>query len=291
MNISLYDIATTGNIKWGTFALAGLVERYMVIDFHAHIYPEKIAGKAVSNIGEFYKIPVQCEGTVRDLLARGEAGGIGAFVVFSAAAVPAQVGSINNFIAGVCDGQKGKGIALTGFGTLHPGMENPGEEIERMRGLGLKGVKFHPDMQQFDIDDERMMKIYALLEGKFPVIFHTGDYRYGYSHPARLAGVLDAFPKLKVVAAHFGGWSLFDLALEYLKDRHCYFDVSSSIPFLGKRRTEELIGIYGAERILFGSDYPMWDPAGCLKTFGELNLRDRERDMILRENAERLLCV
>jgi predicted TIM-barrel fold metal-dependent hydrolase len=262
----------------------------MVIDFHAHIYPEKIAGKAVSNIGEFYKIPVQCEGTVRDLLERGEAGGIGAFVVFSAAAVPAQVGSINNFIAGVCNEQKGKGIALTGFGTLHPDMENPGAEIERMKDLGLKGVKFHPDMQQFDIDDERMMKIYALLEGKFPVIFHTGDYRYGYSHPARLAGVLDAFPKLKVVAAHFGGWSLFDLALEYLKDRRCYFDLSSSIPFLGKRRTEELIGIYGVERILFGSDYPMWDPADCLKTFGELNLKDRERDMILRENAERLLC-
>jgi predicted TIM-barrel fold metal-dependent hydrolase len=296
----------------------------MIIDFHAHIYPEKIAARAVANICAFYNIPMGCDGTVKGLLEFGIQGGgslppgpqpccgpapsageaprnapppagaahygaprrcIDRFVVFSAAAAPGQVVSINNFIARTA----AEHPELTGFGTLHPDFEDSQGEIDRLMGLGLRGLKFHPDMQLFHIDDERMMKIYALAEGKLPIVFHTGDYRYEYSHPARLARVLDAFPRLCAVAAHFGGWSLFDLALEYLKDRFCYFDVSSSIPYLGKKRAAELIHIYGAERFLFGSDYPMWDPRRCLEDFYALDLSGGERELILHENAERIL--
>ena len=259
----------------------------MVIDFHAHIYPEKIAGRALTNVWEFYKIHMQLDGTVGTLLENGRRGGIDRFVVFSPAAVPEQVRSINDFIAGVCREHP----ELTGFGTLNQDMQNPGEEIERLAGLGLKGVKFHPDMQRFNIDDKRMMEIYAALEGRLPVIFHTGDYRYPFSHPARLAKVLDHFPKLTAVAAHFGGWSLFDIAMDHLLDRFCYFDVSSSLPFLGKRRALELIRVYGAERFLFGSDYPMWDPAASLVDFLELNLSGSERDLILYKNACAVLGI
>jgi hypothetical protein len=299
----------------------------MVVDFHSHIYPEKIAAKAVVSTEAFYTIPARGRGTPDDLAAAGRKGGIDRFVVFSAAAVPAQVVSINSYIASVCAGRENAGReragvagradvtgradvagragadkaggtniggdagapAFTGFGTLHPGMEDPGGEVERIIGLGLRGVKFHPDMQKFNIDDERMMKIYAILEGKLPVIFHTGDYRYVYSHPARLAPVLDAFPRLTVIAAHFGGWSLFDLALEYFQERRCYFDLSSSIPYLGHRRAEELIRIYGAERMLFGSDYPIWDPGECLKEFLELKLNSAEQERILSGTALEIL--
>jgi predicted TIM-barrel fold metal-dependent hydrolase len=267
----------------------------MVIDFHSHIYPDKIAARAVENICAFYTIPMVCDGTVNGLLsftnayAKPQAGpaadSIDRFVVFSAAAAPGQVVSINNFIARTVQEHP----ELTGFGTLHPDFEDPAAEIERLMGLGLKGLKFHPDMQLFNIDDERMMKIYALAEGRLPIVFHTGDYRYEYSHPKRLARVLDAFPHLVAVAAHFGGWSLFDLALEYLKDRFCYFDVSSSIPFLGNKRAAELIRIYGAERFLFGSDYPMWDPRRCLRDFRELDLSIEEQELILHKNAERII--
>jgi predicted TIM-barrel fold metal-dependent hydrolase len=263
----------------------------MVIDFHSHIYPDKIAARAVESICAFYTIPMVCDGTVNGLLeyAKPQAGAAGdsidRFVVFSAAAAPGQVVSINNFIAKTVQEHP----QLIGFGTLHPDFEDPAVEIERLMGLGLRGLKFHPDMQLFNIDDERMMKIYALAEGRLPIVFHTGDYRYEYSHPKRLARVLDAFPRLVAVAAHFGGWSLFDLALEYLKDRFCYFDVSSSIPFLGNKRAAELIRIYGAERFLFGSDYPMWDPCRCLRDFRELDLSAEEQELILHKNAERII--
>lgn len=256
-----------------------------IIDFHTHIYPEKIASKVVASIGEFYHIPMQGDGTVEGLLESGRRGGISRFVVFSAAAVPGQVQAINDYIAGACS----KHPQFTGFGTLHPDMENPQDEIERLITLGLRGIKFHPDMQRFAIDDDRMMGIYAALEGRLPIIFHTGDYRYSYSHPSRLARVLDNFPKLCAIAAHFGGWSIYDIAYDYFLKRHCYFDVSSSLSFIGPRRAAELIHSYGAERFLFGSDFPMWDPAACLEEFMTLALSDSEKEQILWKNAQGIL--
>jgi predicted TIM-barrel fold metal-dependent hydrolase len=253
----------------------------MVIDCHAHIYPEKIAAKAVVNIGKFYTLPMRCGGTPGDLLDCGRRGGVGRFIVFSAAAVPDQVRSINDYIASVVR-EHGE---FTGFGTLHRDLADPLGEIERVISLGLRGIKLHPDMQRFNIDDPGMMDLYAAMEGRLPVVFHTGDYRYDYSHPCRLARVLDRFPRLITLAAHFGGWSMPDLALEYLKDRFCYLDISSSLPGLGFRRAEELIRIYGAGRVLFGSDYPMWDPGLCLKEFMELRLSAEERERILYKNA------
>jgi predicted TIM-barrel fold metal-dependent hydrolase len=257
----------------------------MVIDCHSHIYPEKIAPRAVASIGEFYHLPMAGAGAPEDLLTRGRRGGIDRFIVFSAAISPGQVPRINDYIAGVCSAHP----EFTGFGTLHRDMDNPAAEIDRIIALGLRGVKFHPDMQLFPIDDPVLMDIYALLEGRLRVIFHTGDYRFEYSHPARLARVLDAFPRLQTVATHFGGWSLFDLALEYLQDRPCFLDVSSSLPYLGLRRAAELIHIYGPDRFLFGSDYPIWDPGLCLQDFLRLDLRDQERELILSENPRRFL--
>lgn len=257
----------------------------MVIDCHVHIYPEKIAAKALANVWEFYRIPMQMNGTVGALLENGRAGGIDRFVVFSPAAVPGQVRSINDFIASVCREHP----SLIGFGALHHEMDKPLDEIERLAGLGLKGIKLHPDMQRFNIDDDCMMDIYAALEGRLPVIFHTGDYRYSFSHPSRLARVLDRFPKLVTVAAHFGGWSMFDIAMDHLYSRRCYFDIASSLPFLGLRRARELIHIYGVERFLFGSDYPMWNPAACLEDFYRLNLTGHEQDLILCGNALAML--
>ncbi|MDR1913090.1 MAG: amidohydrolase family protein [Clostridiales bacterium] len=260
----------------------------MIVDFHAHVYPEKVADKALTGISKFYMIPLHrdSKGTADNLRSLGLNAGIDKFVIHSVAQVPSQVININDFIARTVNTYPDHFI---GFGTLHPGFDNCPEEIQRLKNLGLRGVKIHPDVQQFAIDDVRMLDIYARLEGNIPVLIHTGDYRYDYSHPKRLARVLDMFPDLVVIAAHFGGWSIWDLALEYLEHRFCYLDISSSIMFLGNRRATELIRVYGAERILFGSDYPMWSPGDELERFNTLDLTDDEKDMILSRNALRIL--
>lgn len=257
----------------------------MIIDSHAHIYPEKIAKKATESVGAFYTIKTKCGGTAEELLTRGKKAGISRYLVHSAAQNPLQVKSINDFISNTCREHP----EFIGFGTLHMDLDNPEEEIERMETLGIMGVKMHPDIQQFNIDDERMHKIYSILENRLPILMHCGDYRYTYSHPMRLKNILTRFPKLTVIAAHFGGWSLFDLAVEYLKDTKCFLDISSSVMFLGNKRSEELINIYGAERILFGSDYPMWDPAEELENFYKLNINSTDRELILYKNISALL--
>jgi len=100
---------------------------------------------------------------------------------------------------------------------------------------------------------------------------------------------LQEFPNLVANCAHFGGWSIYDLAVEYLEDEHCFMDLSSSAVYLGPRRTTELIRIYGPERILFGSDYPMWNPAEEVERFYLNNLSSKEQEQVLWHSAEAYL--
>lgn len=256
-----------------------------IIDFHAHIYPPKISRKAVASIGGFYALDVEGDGTPDALIKSGKKADISSFVVHSVAISPKNVISINDFIAGEC----AKNPHFIGFGTLHPDMEDPLSEIGRIKKLGLKGIKLHPDFQRFNMDDRKMNRIYDALQGDLPVLFHCGDYRYSFSHPKRLISVLSLFPKLTAIAAHFGGWSIFDIAVEHLKNTDCYLDTSSSIMFLGKERSKELIRLYGAERFVFGSDFPMWNPENELQRYFNLELTQQENRLILHDNAARIL--
>ena len=257
-----------------------------VIDFHTHIYPEKISDKAVKSVGDFYNIEMNEDGTANSLIEKGKANGISGYVVCSVAIDGNHVEAINNYISSECNAHS----EFHGLAATH--LEYPDKigEMERAVQMGLKGVKIHPDTQKFYIDDKGMYELYDYLQEKeLPILIHTGDYRYDFSHPRRLKKVLTDFPKLKAVAAHFGGWSLYDLALEYLLDTNCYVDTSSAITYLGTKRAEELINLYGAERVLFGTDFPMWSADGELAHFEKMNLSESQLELIMHKNAERLL--
>ena len=256
-----------------------------IIDVHCHIFPEKIAAKAVASVGKFYNIEMTGLGLVSDLLALQTKAGISASVVHSVALRVENVKSINDFVASSAH----ENPSLVGFATMHHDFENPEAEVERCISLGLKGFKLHPDSQGVNADDPRLMRLYEIIAGRLPLILHCGDYRWDNSHPRRIREILRAFPKLVLNAAHFGGWSLYDLAVEYLEHENCFMDVSSASVYLGPRRTSELIHIYGSERILFGSDYPMWNPLEEVERFMQNDLSNTEREMICHHNAERFL--
>lgn len=257
-----------------------------IFDFHTHIYPEKIAAAAVENVGKFYNVPTMaCDGTVDTLLDIGEQAGISKFLVCSVATSPKHVDSINRFIAD----QAKEYDELYGFGTVHPDMEHPEEVIQGIMDAGLKGIKIHPETQGFNVDDPKLFAICDLFRGKLPLLIHCGDYRYDNSHPCRLVHLLHNFPDLTVIAAHFGGWSIHDLAVEYLENENCYMDCSSTSFLTGPRRMKELIRHYGAQRMLFGSDYPMWNPKFELNRFLSLGLTDHENELILQNNPRRIL--
>ncbi len=259
-----------------------------LIDFHAHIYPEKIAQKAVESVGNFYHIPMDGNGTAEHLLSQGKEFSVSGYVVHSVAVDENHVQTVNNYIASECE----KHQEFHGFGTMHAAYGDKIGELKRMQELGLKGVKIHPDTQYYNMNDDRMDEVYDYLQKEqLPLLIHCGDYRYDYSHPRRLKDILNRFPKLTVVAAHFGGWSVWDLALEYLKDANCYLDTSSSIPMLGTVRAEELIRLYGAERIVFGTDFPMWVLKDELEFFDKMSLNEKERELIFYQNAAKILKI
>lgn len=266
-----------------------LAGRY-VIDAHCHIYPERIAARAVRGTDEFYGLHSLCKGTAQDLVEEGVAHGVDHFVIQSVATTPKQVTGINEFIAE--EVAKGEG-RLTGLGTLHPESEDLAGDVRRILRLGLHGVKLHPDIQRFKIDDYRFLRIYELCEEEgLPILMHTGDHRYDFSNPNRMRPILEIFEGLTVVGAHLGGWSVWEDAERMLADMpNFYVDTSSCFGFLLPERVRELILRFGTDRVLFGTDYPMWHPKEELASLLSLGFSEEELRQMLAENAKKVFSI
>ena len=257
----------------------------MIIDFHTHIYPPKIAEKASNSTGEFYNITPAHIGTGEELLSAGKNAGISEFVLLPVATKPEQVHHINQFILDEVKAHR----EFHGFGTLHPDSENILAETDFIIKSGLQGIKLHPDTQRFNMDDRRLFEVFDNIQGKIPLLVHCGDRRFDYSHPRRLKNIIDNFPHLQVIAAHLGGWSLFEEGFEILKDTDCYLDISSTMMFLSPEQVTKYIHGYGAERILFGTDFPLWSPVDEVSRFGKLHLTENEFERIAYKNALAIL--
>ncbi len=258
----------------------------MIIDFHAHIYPEKIAKKATQSISDFYNAPMAYWGSPTELLASGSKIGVSKYIVHSTATKAAQVESINNFIIEECK----KHSEFIGFGTIHPEYEDFVSELKRIHDAGLKGIKLHPDFQKFQIDTPQMDAIYnQIAKNKMPILVHAGDCRYDFSGPKRILNVHEKHPDLTIVAAHFGGYTEWDASLEYLVGKNIYFDTSSTLWKLPIEKAKEMIEKHGYEKFLFGSDYPMWDHEDELARFMKLELSTEQNEAILYKNAKKLL--
>ena len=262
---------------------------FPIIDCHCHIYPDKIAEKAAQGIGKFYNIGMQYDGKATTLYAENVKHGITHSLIFSVATKPQQTQSINNFIAEKVASDRS---SFTGLGTLHPDTEELDSDIEHIINLDLRGVKLHPDFQCVALDDKRCYNIFEKCQGRLPVLLHTGDIRYDYSNPNRLKKVLKDFPNLTVIGAHFGGYSVWDDAVKNLGEfDNFYVDCSSSLAFMSTQKAQSLVDFYGAQKILFGTDFPMWNFGEELLRFNALNLDEEQKSLIFYKNACKLFGI
>lgn len=260
---------------------------YRIIDAHAHIFPEKIQEKAVLSIGDFYgvKMKHEGEGTSEGLLCSGKRAGVDKYLVCSTATTAKQVIPINDFIASECE----KHNEFIGFGTMHPSLENIGEELDRCLRMGLRGIKIHPDFQLFNIDSDEAMPMYREIakRGMF-LLVHLGDETRPFTKPWRMRKVLDEVPSLKVFGAHFGGYHAWDEAYEAYLPGTLWMDISSSLFMMDKKTAYKFFDKFGIDNFFFGSDFPMWDHEAELQRFFSLGLSKEQNEKILSKNFERV---
>lgn len=278
----------------------------MVIDFHVHAFPNKVADKAIETLEVIYGVKCFSDGKIYSLLENMKKTNVDISVIQPVSTDPRQVVSINTWSASLNKICK----SLIGFGTMHPKFDGYYDEIQRMKELGIKGIKFQPSFQQFYPDDERMFPIYeAIIRAGMIMMFHAGDEikpaKIVYSTPIRLARVLDAMKNVmddcgyyvingskktaKFVAAHLGSYMMWDQVEECLLGRELYFDVSYTFGHLDSERILQIIKGHGIERVLFGSDFPFSSPDSDMEYINRLDLTDEEKDMILSGNALKLL--
>ena len=259
------------------------------LDFHCHIYPAKIAEKARQSTGTFYGVECgDCTGLAEDLLKRCDEAGIETCVVHSVATKTEQVDSINAFLLRVSRENPGR---LIPFGTVHQDTHDMAGVVNWLCENGFKGVKLHPDIQGVALNDPRLMPLYEACRGKLMVLFHAGDDRYSYSNPAEIIPVLEAFPDVTFIGAHLCGYHVWSEAVPVMSKRfgNLYVDCSSSSFAMGKEKFRAYIEAYGYDRVLFGSDYPMWDPRTETAVLESLDLPQKALEDIFWNNAARLL--
>ena len=258
-----------------------------IFDVHVHIYPDKIAEKASASVGAFYDgIPMHGSGTLEDCLRQQDEAGFTRFAAHSVALTPHNVGSINRFILSA---QAQQPERIVPFAAIHPEMEDMEATVRDIVNQGFRGIKIHPDMQKFRVDDPAAAPMMEAIEGRLPLLIHCGDYRYDYDGPQRILNLRRQHPKLQIICAHFGGWSEWNRAEELLPGNGLFIDTSSSLFKWPAERAAEAIHRFGVENVLFGTDYPMWNPKEELERFMQMRLTDAEREDILWNNAQRIL--
>ena len=251
----------------------------MIIDFHTHAFPERIAKATMEKLSFVGGglIP-QTDGTVeglRKLMARD---GISKSVTLAIATNEKQQTAVNDYIASV------ESEDIIPFGSVYPWAKNAFEELERIKSMGIKGIKFHPEYQQFFVDDEKMKPLYKKASDLgFIILFHAGE-DLGYPAPyhatperlRKAAKWIDS----PMICAHWGAANMGEQVLQYLCDIPVYFDTAFGYSSMPKDRAQRILDKKGADWILFGSDCPWHAPSWDIGMIETLELSQDEKEKI-----------
>ena len=264
----------------------------MIIDFHTHLFNDKMAAPVMELLSKRSNQPYFAPATRASLLEVMKKSGVDKSVVLNVATKENQHENLLRF-ARDYDSDK-----LISFGSVVPTSVYALEYVWKISDEGLRGIKFHPALQRFDADDPQVFPIYDLARAlNLVVVFHAGwDPSFPdeiRAAPEMLVNIVKNFPGLRVVAAHLGGLKLARDVFENIAGRaDLYFDTAfTADPWLDRGLFRDIIRRHGAERILFGSDFPWHLPSMEIDLIRSLDISEEEKRMILGENAERLIGI
>lgn len=261
----------------------------MLIDFHTHAFPPKLAGRALGKLAyDAGGLEPQTDGTLASLKQQMETDGVDLSVVLAIATNPRQMCKVNDYAI-----EMDRDAQIIAFGSVHPDAPDALQELERIKDAGLKGVKLHPEFQGFYADDEKMKPIYRKIsELGLITVFHAGE-DYGYpppyhAMPEHLKNALRWFDA-PVVAAHWGGIGCGREVLQKLCGENLWFDLSYGYAAMAKPMAQAILDAHGPEKLLFGSDSPWHRPAWEMRLLDTLDLSPEDREKIHWKNAAALL--
>lgn len=263
----------------------------VTIDFHSHAFPDSLAGHAIETINA--NVPPGAEavldGTLDDLLRSMDRAGIERSVICSIATAPHQVRPILEWSLSI------RGPRIIPFGSVHPDCAEPAAEVSRIAEVGLRGIKLHAMYQNFAVDDRRLWPLYGAVEGAgLVLLLHAGlDVAFppddDRAHPRRILAVHRAFPAMKMVAAHMGGWRMWGAVAGTLAGSGVYLETSYSFGQGRDGQVREVLRRHPVERVLFGTDSPWRDQAETLAAVRDELGGEEALARMLSWNAEGLL--
>lgn len=266
----------------------------MVIDFHTHIFPDELAARAIArlldNIDETFK-PVT-DATLKGLLAYMEISGVDISVIQPVITKPTQFQTLNNWAAEIARSTN----RIVAFGGIYPDTDDYRRDIDYVAGLGLKGLKFHCEYQNFYVDEPKMLRIYDYALSRGLIVLHHAGFDPGFSpsfnsSPQRFARVADAMQGGVIVAAHLGGYGDWDDVERHLVGKNIFLDTSNGFEYFPQDQFLRIARAHGVDKILFASDSPWSDTKAEIDRLNALPLSDTEKNLILGGNARRLLGI
>lgn len=274
----------------------------MIIDFHTHVYPEKIAERTMAALSSVEGVEAYSDGTLSGLLDSMHKSGVDKSVILPVSTRKGQFDSITEFAKHINDNYDN----LISFGGIHPDDDDIKDKLQFLKDNGFMGIKIHPDYTDTFIDDERYIRIIATCKKLgLLVITHSGfDPAFKVIHcppqkgkeMLRTVNSLVPSDKPFFIFAHLGASRMLDDVEKHLVGENCYIDISCSfndIGRLGSASEEDVIRViknHGADKILFATDSPWNDQKAYVERFTKLKgISDTEKEMILGGNAERLL--
>lgn len=262
-----------------------------IIDFHVHFFPEKIAEKALLKLSGFIGRAPFTDATVADTAEKMRRGGISLSVGMPIATRPDQTLSINAY-AHRLDRTPG----FRSFGTVHPADPEWKTRMDEVVEYGLKGIKLHPDYQEFYVDDPALFPLCRYAgEKNLLVMLHAGvdpmSPHLVRNTPERMATLLRECPDTTFICAHMGGILMAEEVTRHLLGKRVYLDTSIMAHELLPTELLTMIRTHGAEQILFGSDCPWENPRRTADVIDSLPLSEAEKHLIFHQNAERLLSL
>lgn len=265
----------------------------MVIDFHTHIFPDKIAAKSIAHLEEASGIMAATDGTLQGLLNSMEKNNVDLSVILPVVTKPSQFETVNQFAAEVNRKYNGK---LISFGGIHPDSEDYKAELDKIKELGLIGIKLHPDYQRVMIDDERNMRIIEYADSLGLIIMVHAGIDIGlptpvHCPPDKAAKVIDMLKPKKLILAHFGGWKQWAEVYELLAGKNVYFDTSFTFDYIEENLFLSILDKHGYEKVLFATDSPWSDAKKAVEMMRNMPLVQNVIESILAENAKNLLSL